>query len=348
MDHTHLHTDSKNLSGAKRTITLTSRTCKICLTVVFFLVLTILAGTTHRIVLFKNNKDFSHQIEQRTTERYPPNLAPDLIDLHAQIDTLQRQLAVARKVANRQTEKQEERGYDGYATSNSLTPQTHGQLQSFTFDNDGGEQQMTGPAPHRLWTEGGMTDDFTYSGGLFIASPEERQEEKQRHPDDIFATIVNLPLGKPVPTAISSSFGTRIDPLNGKKAFHEGIDFRGKIGDSVKATGPGVVKKSLYTKGYGHHIVLCHNNGYETLYAHLSQRLVKRGERVQTGQHIGLIGKSGRSTGPHLHYEVLHKGSPVNPMKYIQIAQLVKPAKRPSPTRMADSRSSSGVPILRR
>jgi murein DD-endopeptidase MepM/ murein hydrolase activator NlpD len=347
MDHTQPQTDSKNFAGAKRTITLTTRTCKICLTVGFLFTLTILAGTWQGIVAFKNNKDFSRQIEQLTTEQYPPALASEMIDLHAQIDILQSQLAVVRKVANKQREELK-KSNGGHITNNSLTPKKHDQLQFATIGSDGEEEQIPGSAPHQLWTDGNIADDFTYSGGLFIASPKQQQEEKQRHPDDTFATITNMPLGKPVPTAISSPFGTRIDPLNNKKAFHEGIDFRGKMGDPVKATGPGVVKKSLYNKGYGHYIVLCHNNGYETLYAHLSQRLVKRGERVQTGQHIGLIGKSGRSTGPHLHYEVLHQGTPVDPMKYIRIYQLVKPAKRPGPTRMAASRNSSGVPILRR
>ena len=347
MDHTQPHTDSKNLFGTKRTITLTTRAYKICLTIGFLLTLTVLAGFLQEIAIFNNNKDYSRQIEQLTTERHPPILAPDMIDLHAQIDMLQTQLAVVRKAAGKQTEELK-KSSDSYITSNSLTPKKHEQLQYFTNGSDGAEGELPGSAWHQLWTDGNIPDDFTYSGGLFIASPEQQQKEKQRHPDDIFATIANMPLGKPVPTAISSPFGTRIDPLNGKKAFHEGIDFRGKIGDPVKATAPGVVKKSLYNKGYGHHIVICHNNGYETLYAHLSQRLAKRGERVQTGQHIGLIGKSGRSTGPHLHYEVLHKGSPVDPKKYIRIDQLVKPAKRLGPTRMADSSNSTGVPILRR
>jgi murein DD-endopeptidase MepM/ murein hydrolase activator NlpD len=101
------------------------------------------------------------------------------------------------------------------------------------------------------------------------------------------------------------------------------------------------VKRSLYTEDFGHYIVICHNNGYETLYAHLSKRLVKDGDRIQPGQKIGLVGKSGRSTGPHLHYEIRHKGKPVDPMKYIKIAQLVKPAKRPGPSRIADSRRNT-------
>lgn len=342
-----LQKDIKNLPGAKRTITLTSLTGKICLTVVFFLALTTLAVSLRGAAVFNNDNDSLPQVEQGSAARYPPGLAPDLIDLYAQIDILQRQLAVTRDAANKQT-KELKKSNNGYVTSYSLIPMKYEQLQFVPTASDGGEEQLSGSMPHLLWTDGNMPDDFTYSGGLFIASPEQQLEEKHRHPDDIFATIANMPLGKPVPTSISSTFGTRIDPLNGKKAFHEGIDFRGKIGDPVKATASGIVKKSLYTRGYGHHIVLCHDNGYQTLYAHLSQRLVKRGQRVQTGQQIGLIGKSGRSTGPHLHYEVLHKGSPVDPMKYIQIAQLVKPAKRSGPTRMADSRSGSGVPILRR
>ena len=123
-------------------------------------------------------------------------------------------------------------------------------------------------------------------------------------------------------TSISSGYGRRSDPLNDENAFHFGIDFRGKIGDPVRATGNGRVKVAGFNQGFGNHVIISHGNGYETMYAHLSKRLVKRGEKVTRSQKIGLVGNTGRSTGSHLHYEIHHHGKPIDPMKYIQVAKL--------------------------
>jgi murein DD-endopeptidase MepM/ murein hydrolase activator NlpD len=126
--------------------------------------------------------------------------------------------------------------------------------------------------------------------------------------------LENLPLGKPIATEISSEFGHRTDPFNRKKAFHSGLDFRGNTGDPVQATGSGRVKESGYASDYGEFIRVSHGNGFETLFAHLSKRLVKRGDRVVQGQKVGLVGS--------------HKGKPVDPMRYVRVADLPKVAKK--------------------
>lgn len=160
------------------------------------------------------------------------------------------------------------------------------------------------------------------SGGLFVADEEGYSERLLNNTDRYLKVLENIPLGRPVPNSISSRYGRRADPINGKKAFHEGVDFRGRTGDSIKSTGAGVIKRSTYTKGLGHHIVISHENGYETLFAHMSKRLVKRGQQVKRGQEIGLVGNTGRSTGSHLHYEIHYHGRHIDPMKFIKAANL--------------------------
>lgn len=127
------------------------------------------------------------------------------------------------------------------------------------------------------------------------------------------------PQGRPVTSGyISSYFGKRTDPFNGKTASHRGIDFAGKRGSDVIAVAGGVVTYSGPRFGYGNMVEINHGNGYVTRYAHNEQNLVAPGDRIQPGQKIALMGSSGRATGPNLHFEVWHRGRPVNPVKYIR------------------------------
>ncbi len=167
-----------------------------------------------------------------------------------------------------------------------------------------------------------IEEDPTHSGGPFIAVNENFQDKLIVTTDRYLTALQSMPLGHPVDTKISSGFGKRVDPINGKTGFHAGIDFKGDTGDKVAATGNGVVKKAAYNKGLGNYVVLAHGHGYETTYAHLSRRLVKKGERITRGRTIGLIGNTGRSTGSHLHYEIRLHGKAINPMKYIKISDL--------------------------
>jgi len=160
--------------------------------------------------------------------------------------------------------------------------------------------------------------DADHSGGPFI-SMENYSDILITNTDKYLSLIKKMPLGFPIYTEISSPFGKRRDPLNKHSAFHEGIDFKGDTGDKVRSTGDAIVKKAEYRSGYGNCIVLVHGNGYETMYAHLSKRLVSRGDQVKRGQVIGLVGNTGRSTGSHLHYEVRHWGKAINPLKYMRV-----------------------------
>lgn len=129
-----------------------------------------------------------------------------------------------------------------------------------------------------------------------------------------------LPGGTPVSGGWTSSvFGWRTDPISGKKDFHEGIDLAGKYGSMVSSVAAGIVTWSGRHSGYGKMIEISHGNGYVTRYAHNKENLVVVGDKVDKGQHIAVMGTSGRSTGPHVHFEVVHNGKHVNPRKFVSI-----------------------------
>jgi murein DD-endopeptidase MepM/ murein hydrolase activator NlpD len=128
-----------------------------------------------------------------------------------------------------------------------------------------------------------------------------------------------VPGGRPVMQGwISSYFGHRADPFTGRKAFHRGIDFAGPAGAQVVAVASGVVTYSKDRFGYGKTVEVNHGGGYVTRYAHNQKVLVAVGDTVQKGQAIALIGSTGRSTGPHLHFEVLKQGRAVDPMSFVR------------------------------
>ncbi|MBR5575477.1 MAG: peptidoglycan DD-metalloendopeptidase family protein [Alphaproteobacteria bacterium] len=128
-----------------------------------------------------------------------------------------------------------------------------------------------------------------------------------------------LPLGAPVEQVrITSNYGTRNDPFTGKPKKHRGIDFAGKIGTELMAVAPGRVVSAGERVGYGTTVEIDHGLGFTTLYAHLSQITVSRGDWVRPGTVIGLGGSSGRSTGPHLHYEIRYKGEQFDPTKFVK------------------------------
>jgi murein DD-endopeptidase MepM/ murein hydrolase activator NlpD len=134
-------------------------------------------------------------------------------------------------------------------------------------------------------------------------------------------TTLNLaPIGKPFDGKITSGYGYRLNPFTGiGSEFHSGIDFRGIVGDSIKTTGSGVVAFAGFKNGYGRCIIIEHKENLQTLYGHLWQIHVKEGDHVKSGQMIGLMGSSGRSNGPHLHYEIIMNGERINPIKYVNI-----------------------------
>jgi len=127
------------------------------------------------------------------------------------------------------------------------------------------------------------------------------------------------PRGRPVRKGWQSSyFGKRSDPMTGKSSWHKGVDFAGKRGDEVIAVSDGVVSFSGDRYGYGNLVEIRHGNGYVTRYAHNQENVVAVGDVVSQGQTIALIGSTGRSTGPHVHFEVHRNGQAVDPAKYIR------------------------------
>lgn len=128
------------------------------------------------------------------------------------------------------------------------------------------------------------------------------------------------PMGYPHKGRISSNYGHRENPFTGESIErHKGLDIKGKHGELVKTTASGTIKFANHKGGYGNVVIVNHGNGYETYYGHLSKIAVKQGQKVVAGDIIGKIGSTGRSTGPHLHYEVHKNGKIVNPKSYLTL-----------------------------
>jgi murein DD-endopeptidase MepM/ murein hydrolase activator NlpD len=169
--------------------------------------------------------------------------------------------------------------------------------------------------------------------------------------DDVYEMAINksrllasIPAIQPVSNQdlrrLSSYFGYRTDPFYKVPKFHEGVDFSAPPGTDIYATGDGVIMESDRSKsGYGNQIVIDHGFGYKTMYAHMQSYKVRAGERVKRGQIIGTVGTTGKSTSPHLHYEVWKNNIPVNPINYFfndvspeQYEEILILSQRPSQT----------------
>jgi murein DD-endopeptidase MepM/ murein hydrolase activator NlpD len=136
----------------------------------------------------------------------------------------------------------------------------------------------------------------------------------------IIYNVSYTPMGLPFHGAITSEFGHRENPFGGSDIeTHKGLDIKGPIGGEVKAVAKGEVAFAGLKGGFGNCIILKHGNGFETLYGHLSKILVSVGQPIDIGQQIGLIGSTGRSTGPHLHYEVHRNGQKINPEGFLKL-----------------------------
>lgn len=158
-----------------------------------------------------------------------------------------------------------------------------------------------------------------------------------RRAGDMASCVPSLNPVAPKPrNAISSSFGYRFHPIKKMMIFHSGLDFRGEKGEPIYAAGSGVVEKvSRGYFGYGELVVIDHGFGYKTRYAHLSAILVREGQTVTKGEQIAKMGRSGQSTGVHLHYEVIYRGRNINPYNFINMdmtleeyRSIVKPSGR--------------------
>ena len=137
---------------------------------------------------------------------------------------------------------------------------------------------------------------------------------------------------------VPSGFGWRTDPIYKTAEFHPGLDFTANTGTKIYATGDGIVERAdNMAQGYGNHVVINHGFGYETLYGHMSRIVARVGQRVKRGELIGYVGSTGRSTGPHVHYEVIKNGGKINPINYFfndlspaEYEQMIEMASRAS------------------
>jgi murein DD-endopeptidase MepM/ murein hydrolase activator NlpD len=176
-----------------------------------------------------------------------------------------------------------------------------------------------------------QSDSSSSSGGPFIAIKDNRYNQLLYKADQYLKSLKTLPLGKPIHGEINSPYGPRIDPINHTAAFHPGIDIAGYIGEKVRATADGTVVVAERNGGYGNYIQINHGNGYTTGYGHLSRFRVDKGEHVSRGQIIGYVGDTGRSTGPHLHYEIrVHNKTidPYNFFNFVHISRSIVAKKR--------------------
>lgn len=192
-----------------------------------------------------------------------------------------------------------------------------------------------------MWGVGGVSDDVSTSEEIVnTLSPEEAEQIRQLHYDlfrlerlskfeqkslkELHDKLISrrdllnsTPSIRPAYGYETSGFGYRISPFTGHKEFHEGLDIANRIGSPVIASANGLVVFAGRKGGFGNLIIIDHGHGITTRYGHLSKVLVKVGQHVKRGEKIAEIGNTGRSTGPHLHYEVRLNGVPVNPKRYI-------------------------------
>jgi murein DD-endopeptidase MepM/ murein hydrolase activator NlpD len=141
--------------------------------------------------------------------------------------------------------------------------------------------------------------------------------------DSQLAWLHALPTGLPVDGEfqVTSGWGLRMDPFTGQLARHEGLDFTASDGTPIVAAADGIVTRSGWESTYGNIVEITHAEGFMTRYAHLSQRRVNEGQQIKRGQHIADVGSTGRSTGPHLHYEVFRHGRVMNPVQVLSLSR---------------------------
>ena len=178
--------------------------------------------------------------------------------------------------------------------------------------------------------------DMAIGGPLLPASPSRQTSSLAQSANQVLlalerfqfarSALTKAPILHPLETSrrISSYFGNRRDPFGGGGAFHSGIDYPAPRGTSVSAAGAGKILWSGPRNGYGIMVEIEHANGLVTRYAHMSATLVEKGQMVEAGSPVGKVGSTGRSTGPHLHFEVRRGANPVNPANFLRVAQRLK------------------------
>ncbi len=166
--------------------------------------------------------------------------------------------------------------------------------------------------------------DTSFSGSLDIPNLVEELKKTTESVDEIRDYLrvqkdiyLATPRGFPIQGNIASNYGSRVDPLSGEIHFHSGVDISASPGNPIHATADGIVSHSGWSGNSGYVVVLEHGCGYSTIYAHNKRNAVKVGQRLKAGDIVGYLGSTGKSTGPHVHYEVWRNGKNVNPQEYL-------------------------------
>jgi murein DD-endopeptidase MepM/ murein hydrolase activator NlpD len=191
--------------------------------------------------------------------------------------------------------------------------------QEFMFDQPPGRGGAVSSLPSYNLSLGDLTQQIN-----LLTTQMEDRTEKLGVLDSLM--IVDSAKKKLLPSVLpieggwySSNYGWRIDPISGVRAYHEGMDFMAELGTPAHAAAGGMVIYSDFHPQYGNMVDIDHGNGLISRYAHLSKRLVKNGDVVLSGGTIGAVGTTGRSTGPHLHFEVRQNGAPLNPVRFLRL-----------------------------
>jgi murein DD-endopeptidase MepM/ murein hydrolase activator NlpD len=203
------------------------------------------------------------------------------------------------------------------ALGKRLTQMAHINSREFNFDDDPPQGGSDSDGVGR----GAQVPDLTFMIDDLGRRIDSRSGQFSALESVILGRQLSLeikPTGRPVREGyISSYFGERMDPFNGEDAFHKGVDFASDRGADVLAVASGIVTWAGPREGYGNLVELNHGNGYVTRYAHAARTLVTVGDEVERGQAVAVVGSSGRSTGPHVHFEVLKDGRQIDPMAFV-------------------------------
>lgn len=303
-------------AGKGRTFTLNKDSLRLAAVSLTLMALILVFGGLRGSYYLLQNKQLQHQTTQLASE------------LQNNTEKLNRQLTDVRIQLTKVVREKDEQS-NSFHQQLAALKENHETLFETSISRLDQRAKVIETVIDRLGVKVKIEDDPEHSGGPYIAADEKLCEKLICNTDRYLAALKKMPLGLPIHTRISSRFGKRKDPLNKRRAFHAGIDFKGNTGDKVRATGNGWVKKSAYNKGgLGNYITIWHGNGYETTFAHLSKRLVEKGDKIERGKVIGLVGSTGRSTGSHLHYEVRRYGKPLNPMKFMKLDSVTIRASR--------------------
>ncbi|MCR8643571.1 peptidoglycan DD-metalloendopeptidase family protein [Paenibacillus sp. N1-5-1-14] len=262
-------------------------------------------------------RELNGQIAEKTSEL--DKLQVDLIKLSQQTSEFKLKLEEIKKlkhVVSLMADSSTPNSTNSRTPSDySATPSTQGDVGGSDEPFDGDELVKLTSATKNDLT--GLVSDINEL--LSTLTDSEQKLIKAQHLRDVTPTIWPIDARR-----ITSSFGIRLDPFTARPSMHTGVDIDGDLNDSVYAAAEGTIIDVGRHPEYGNYILIDHTLGIQTQYMHLNQALVSKGKKVQKGDLIGLVGSTGRSTGTHLHYEIIRNGTKINPTPYLVLSRKEK------------------------